>query len=79
MADLVNQLQSLKKRQSQAQDQKARLEGRRDQLLQQLEKDYGCSSVDEAKERLSRMQADIARREERLQKTITSIKEAIGE
>lgn len=77
MQDLITRVQALKKKKADAEQQKSRLQGRKDQLMQQLKNEFGCSTLEEARERHVTMNKDITRRQERARRMLAEIEEAI--
>lgn len=51
------------------------LEGQRKGLLEQLKEDWGCSSVEEAEKKLSKLEAGAEKLDKKLQKGIQKLEE----
>lgn len=71
----VDQLIEMKKKIKEAEDERNRLIGRKEQLLSQLKEEFDCASVDEAKEKLSQMEKTA----DKLDKEIEILVQTIGE
>ena len=67
MTDLLK----LRRRLEEKKDEVRSLEGRRDQLLDQLKEEHGCSSVEEAESRLTELENEheslVSKLEDRIQ------------
>lgn len=55
------QLMSLKQEITDAKQEKSRLEGRLQQLAEQLQKEYGCKNLPEAEKKLKEMDVQITK------------------
>ena len=60
-----------------AKAEKARLEGRKEELVKQL-KALGCSSLEEAQKKLSESNAEVARLETELDGRLTKLEKVYG-
>ena len=70
---IADKLLEMKKEIEAAQQRVSALNGRLSVLTEQMEKEFGVKTVDEAKEKLSVMDADIAQMEEDLQKEVSRL------
>lgn len=72
----IKDLTALKSKISGAKDNQLRAEGRLLELTKNLEEDHGCSSIEEAREKLSQIDTRIQKLEEKLD---TGIEEVMNE
>lgn len=72
---LVARLQRLKKSCKDAELAVSRLEGQRDQIIQQFKKDFGCSDMEEVREKIQSLEKDIATRSARVEKMLNELEE----
>ena len=73
--DVVRELERLKEAIQDAKESLARYEGRRQELLARLEKEFGIKDLEEAKERLDALREEIAECEKELDKKFEELKE----
>lgn len=73
MATLTDRIQKLKEREAKDREALSRLQGRRDQLMDRLQSEFGLKSIEEARIRLETMEKDVARRRARVERLLTEL------
>lgn len=69
------QLLDLKEDIETAKDEVNRLEGRKEHLLQELQEDWDCQTVQEAEELLEQIKGEISETEQKIKKGTAKLKE----
>lgn len=65
--DMTEQeLLDLKREVEEAKENHARLEGKRDTLMEQLEKEFGVKSIEEAEEKIQQMETEVEEWDEKI-------------
>ena len=57
----------------------SRLKGKREALLDELQKDFGCTTIEEANKLYERKQKELKKKEDELKKKITLFKKKFGD
>lgn len=70
-----DELLELKERIDKAKTKVSQLEGRKETLLQQLQDDWECDTVEEAEEKLEELESEAEALEEKIQEGIKHLKE----
>jgi len=78
MNNLLDELNQKRQEIEDLQRQKAKQEGRRDQLLKQLKEKFNVSSVKEGKEKLDDLHKKLAQYKERLEELCERMEEIIS-
>lgn len=78
LVNLADRLQKLKTREAKLKDEKAKLQGRHDQLIDQLRNKFYVDNIEDAQVKLQGIQKDIRRREERAQRLLSELEEAVA-
>lgn len=73
MTDIIQQLKDAEKRVADAKAAVERAEGRREQILATLKKDYGANSLQEGNSILASLKERVAKMEARLEKLVDEI------
>lgn len=79
MSNMTERLQKLQAKQQKANDELIRLQGRRDQLMEQLETEFGIHSVEDAQARLDVLEKDLTRRTERAERLLSQLEEHVND
>ena len=69
----IEQLEELKKKIDSAKNKKARAEGTLDGIKKRLKEEFGVSTLKEAQEKLSTLEADIEKDESRLKELLEEL------
>lgn len=67
MSDIAKELLDLKSKIEKAKAKKNKAEGELTGLMKQLEKDFGCKTLDSAKKKLDKMEKDLNKQEAELE------------
>lgn len=70
-----NQLLELKNQIEKASQEVNKLEGRKEHLLQQLEKDWECKTIPQARKKLEKMKEQIKELEQKIKEGISELEE----
>lgn len=78
MASMQDELFKLGKEIESAKKMVNQLEGRREEIMSRLKKEYDCESIDDATKLLKTMEADAAKIEIKIQKSFDELKESFS-
>jgi hypothetical protein len=76
MSDNVNKILKLQKQLGNLKEEQIAAKSRRDVLLENLKKTFGCSSVEEATDKLASLEKDLTVLQKKLNKDIEAFEEA---
>ena len=79
MADTETKLLRLKHKIDEAKTEKAQLEGKLETLMSQLEKDFGCATVEDAQDRLEDMNAEIKELTKEIEEGVANLQDKYGD
>jgi len=71
-------LANVKAKLEEAKQKKAQLEGQEQQLMSQLQKEFGCKTVTAAEKKLAALERDITNSEASIAAGLSEIKEELG-
>lgn len=77
MSSMTERLQKLQAKHQKANEELTRLQGRRDQLMEQLETEFDITSVEDAQARLDVLEKDLTRRTERAERLLSQLEEQV--
>jgi len=69
----VEELEKLQKKIAQAKDQKARAEGALEKIKQDLEKEFGVKTIEEAQKKCEELKKELSSAEKKLEETLDKI------
>lgn len=72
---LSDDLMRMKEKMEKAKTEKAQVEGRLQAVMERMEKDFGCKTVEEAEKRLSQLSKEADVLQSSLQAKVTELKE----
>jgi predicted nucleic acid-binding Zn-ribbon protein len=75
----LKKLEAMKAKIEEAKDTKARAEGALEPLMKQLEEEFGCKTVEEARKKLKKMQSEIEIAEEEIEEKIVELEKKMEE
>jgi predicted transcriptional regulator len=78
MPDIVSKLKECEKKIRSLQQEKAKQEGRRQQLMNQLKETFGIDSIEQAVEELGKLQTGVENNEANLKKIISNMEDIIN-
>lgn len=78
MSTMTERLQTLQTKQQKANDELARLQGRKEQLMEQLAAEFDVDTLEQAQERLDTLEKDLKRRMERAERLLTQLEEQVN-
>lgn len=73
------EFQRLKTKMESLEDESSRAQGAIDQILQTLEQDHGCKTIESAEEKLKKLKQQVERDEARLEREWAKFKKKWGE
>lgn len=78
MSTMTERLQTLQTKQQKANDELARLQGRKEQLMEQLAAEFDVDTLEQAQGRLDTLEKDLKRRMERAERLLTQLEEQVN-